>query len=96
MDIIEKIISKRIIMPTINIAQECGCFKKSSLENNKQFESKDDALIEALSMHKHMNEEFCGKHSFELMENGDDFIIAMKAPATQPSTGGCCGGGHCS
>jgi len=84
-------------MSTINIAQECGCFKKSELVNNKQFENKDDALIEAMAMQKHMNEEFCGKHSFELTENGDNFSIVMKAPATaQPSTGGCCGGGHCS
>jgi len=83
-------------MSTINIAQECGCFKKSDLENNKQFETKDDALIEAMSMHKHMNEKFCGKHAFELSENGDDFVIAMKAPQQAQASSGCCGGGHCS
>ena len=83
-------------MSTINIAQECGCFKRSPYDNNKQFENKDDALIEAMAMQKHMNEEFCGKHGFELSENGDDFSIAMKAPApAQPTAGGCCGGGHC-
>lgn len=84
-------------MSTINIAQECGCFKRSPLENNKQFESKDDALIEAMNMKKHMNEKFCGKHGFELSEDGENFSIAMKAPAAaQPASGGCCGGGHCS
>jgi len=83
-------------MSTINIAQECGCFKKSDLENNKQFETKDDALIEAMSMHKHMSEKFCGKHGFELSENGNDFVIAMKAPQQAQASSGCCGGGHCS
>jgi hypothetical protein len=42
-----------------------------------------------------MNEKFCGKHGFELSENGDNFSIAMKAPQAAAS-GGCCGGGHCS
>lgn len=83
-------------MSTINIAQECGCFKRSELENNVTFNNKDDALIEAKKMENHMNEEFCGKHKFELTENGDNFVISMKAPvAPQPTAGGCCGGGHC-
>jgi len=84
-------------MSTINIAQECGCFKKSDLENNVTFDNKDDAMIKAQGMVNHMNEKFCGKHGFELSENGENFVIAMKAPAaTQPTSGGCCGGGHCS
>ena len=81
-------------MSTITIMQECGCFKRSNLENNVSFESKDDAMIKAQETIRHMNEKFCGKHGFELSENGTDFSIAMKAP--QPTSGGCCGGGHCS
>jgi hypothetical protein len=83
-------------MATINIAQECGCFKKSDLVNNVSFENKDDAMIKAQSIVKHMNEEFCGKHGFELSENGDDFAIAMRVPQQAQASGGCCGGGHCS
>jgi len=81
-------------MSTISIAQECGCFKRSPLENNVTFDNKDDAMMKAQGMLSHMNEEFCGKHRFELSENGDDFAIDMKAP--QAASGGCCGGGHCS
>jgi len=80
-------------MSTINIAQECGCFKRSPLENNVAFDNKDDAMIKALSTVNHMNEKFCGKHGFELSENGQDFMISMKMP--QAASGGCCGGGHC-
>ena len=85
-------------MSVINIAQECGCFKRSELENNVAFDNKDDAMMKAQSMLSHMNEKFCGKHGFELSENGDDFAIAMKAPqnAPQAAASGCCGGGHCS
>ena len=81
-------------MFTINIAQECGCFKRSELENNMSFDNKDDALIEAKKMETIMNNEFCQKHSFATQEMGDTFSIAMQAKP-QPTQGGCCGGGYC-
>ncbi|MBD3841705.1 MAG: hypothetical protein IE909_07450 [Campylobacterales bacterium] len=81
-------------MFTINVDKECGCFKRSAYENNMTFESKDDALMQANLMITHMNTKFCGKHSFELCENGDVFQISC-GMNDQPKTG-CCGGGHCS
>ena len=86
-------------MSTINIDRECGCFKRSDLENNLNIESKDDAMMKAQEMINHMNEKFCGKHGFSLTENGNDFSISMNGqPAAQaaPASSGCCGGGHCS
>ena len=80
-------------MYTINIDKECGCFKKSTFENNVSFASNDDALIKANEMVTHMNEKFCGKHNFALSEDGNVFQISMGMPS---NTGGCCGGGHCS
>jgi len=80
-------------MYTINVDKECGCFRRSELENNVSFSSNDDALITANGMVNEMNEKFCGKHEFSLKEDGNTFQISMQAPA--PS-GGCCGGGHCS
>lgn len=85
-------------MHTINLDRECGCFRRSPLENNKGFESKDDAMMEAQRMVNHMNEKFCQKHEFVLSENGNDFSIemGMKQRQAAPATsGGCCGGGHC-
>lgn len=89
-----EIIPKGFIMFTINVTRECGCFKRSPYENNQSFESKDDALIEALAMQNHMNEKFCGKHAFETEETGNTFTIHMDEK--QQASGGCCGGGHCS
>jgi len=80
-------------MYTVNVDKECGCFRRSGLENNVSFSSNDDALMNANSMVKQMNDNFCGKHEFSLKEDGNTFQISMQAPA--PS-GGCCGGGHCS
>ena len=81
-------------MFTITVDKECGCFRKSSFENNKSYESNDDALIQAQIMVNHMNSKFCGKHDFTFSENGSNFSISMNAPAQ--AQGGCCGGGHCS
>lgn len=81
-------------MYTIKVDKECGCFKKSAYENNMGFESKDDALMQANLMQTHMNTKFCGKHNFEVCENGDDFLISVSL--NDESNSGCCGGGHCS
>jgi hypothetical protein len=59
------------------------------------FDSKDEALIQAQSMVNHMNTKFCQKHEFTLSENGEEFNIAMDM-RQQSTAGGCCGGGHCS
>ena len=80
-------------MYTVNVDKECGCFRRSGLENNVGFESNDDALMKANEMVQHMNNKFFGKHDFNLKEDGNTFQISMGMPTT---TGGCCGGGHCS
>ena len=82
-------------MYTISVDKECGCFKRSPFENNSQFQSKDDALLEASQMQEHMNSKFCSKHNFELKEDGDNFLIEVSMKEA-PAKSGCCGGGHCS
>jgi xylose isomerase len=82
-------------MFTITLDKECGCFKRSDLTNNQSFESKDDALIEAKRMEGVMNDTFCQKHTFSLREEGDTFALSL-ANRPRQSSGGCCGGGHCS
>lgn len=77
-------------MITVKVEKECGCFKRSELENNINFESKDDALTCAINMSNKMNDEFCGKHEFSVAEDENNLIISMNMP-TQSSS--CCGGG---
>jgi len=61
----------------IVVDRECGCFRRSDLENNITLESKDEALEKSLEMVEIMNENFCDKHSFKLQEVGDTFLITM-------------------
>jgi len=73
----------------IEVEKECGCFKKSSLKNGIELESKDEALLKSLEMRDIMNDEFCGKHSFKVQEVDEKFVIAM----TESTSNGCCGSG---
>ena len=62
-------------MYTIRIEKECGCFKKSNLENNLTFENKEDALMKARVLECRMNQEFCMKHYFDAVDMGDEIVI---------------------
>ncbi len=61
----------------IIVEKECGCFKRSDMQNNLEFASKDEALLKTLDMRDTMNGDFCGKHNFKVEEVGNDFVIAM-------------------
>lgn len=80
-------------MHTILVEKECGCFKRSDLQNNLTIESKDEALVKAIDMSKQMNDDFCGKHDFQVIENNNQFVIRMNQPQTASKSSGCCGGG---
>lgn len=73
----------------IIVEKECGCFKRSNLENNISMNSKDEALLKTLEMRDTMNDDFCGKHEFKVQEVQESFVIAM----SDSTSNGCCGGG---
>ncbi len=71
------------------VEQECGCFKRSDMENGISMESKDGALLKSLEMRDTMNDDFCGKHTFKVQEVANNFVIAFQ----ESTSNGCCGGG---
>ncbi len=46
----------------------------------KAFDNKDDAMIEAKEWADEMNETFCKKHHFSVIEEGNDLIIKVSMP----------------
>jgi len=64
-------------MFTVKMEKECGCFKRSGMENNKPFNNRDDAMLEAKEWAEEMNETFCKKHNFSIIEEGQDLIIKV-------------------
>jgi hypothetical protein len=65
-------------MITVKMEKQCGCFKKSDFQAEQTFETKEEALKEALAMCEDMNETFCQKHNFKVEENGDEMIIKVE------------------
>jgi len=64
-------------MFNVRMEKECGCFKRSGMASVKTFENKDDALTEAGAWAEEMNETFCKKHNFAVIEEGNDLIITV-------------------
>ena len=66
-------------MYTVTVPQQCGCFKRSDFQASQSFESKDQALLEASALVQEMNETFCNKHLFSVLEDGEHFTISLAA-----------------
>jgi hypothetical protein len=65
-------------MFNVRIEKECGCFKRSGMPTVKAFDNKDDALSEAQEWSEEMNDTFCRKHRFNVVEEGNEFIIKVE------------------
>jgi hypothetical protein len=81
-----------MLMFTVEVEKECGCFRKSDYQKEKSFENKDEAILYTESLIDLMHDEFCGKHHFvphTVNENHVQIVFGSS------HGGGCCGGGHC-
>ena len=81
-------------MYTVQMENECACFKKSEYSNNNSFKTQQDAYNYADIVVELMNEEFCSKHTFfaERAE-GNNFVIRVALNMT--SVSGCTTGVTC-
>jgi hypothetical protein len=62
-------------MYTIEIEKECSCIKKSGMEQNLTFDSREDMINKARVMECLMNQNFCMTHFFEAVDYGEKIII---------------------
>ena len=65
------------------IEKLCSCAKKEGLPQITTYDIKESALEAAETQMAYMNGSFCGKHTFQLVEVNDNFVIGM--------VGGGCG-----
>jgi hypothetical protein len=80
-------------MYTVQMEDECACFKKSEYTNNT-FNTQQEAYKYANILAELMNEEFCGRHKFYSQRaEGDNFVIRVAINATAVS--GCSTGVTC-
>ncbi len=81
-------------MYTVQMEQECECFKKSEYSNNNTFKTQQDAYNYSNIVAELMNEEFCSQHTFYAQRAEDDnFVIRVAMNATYVS--GCSTGVSC-
>lgn len=62
-------------MYTIEIIKQCGCFTRRGMNATYTFKTEEEATTKATSLCKEMNEEFCGKHHFEIRTENTTFKI---------------------
>jgi hypothetical protein len=65
-------------MVNLTVEKLCGCAKRAEIPQTQNFETKEAALAEANELVEEMNETFCKKHSFSLVEKSDtELMIAV-------------------
>ena len=56
----------------------CACAKKVNMEQIRSFESKTEAEEHAYEWADSLNNSFCGKHGFDIVEVDDNFVISLE------------------
>lgn len=79
-------------MYKILIENECDCFKKSDLQNNTTELLRSTAFMKANQICNIMNNTFCKKHKFVVVECQK---ILMIKEGTKQRPVHCCGDGCC-
>jgi len=69
------------------IQKLCSCAKKDGLDQIVTYDNKESAQNAADTQLAYINNSFCGKHSFDVTEVDDHYVIGMLG-------GGCGCGTH--
>jgi hypothetical protein len=62
-------------MYKVEVVKQCGCVTKSGMQTEYSFLNKEDAIKQASQIVQKMNDTFCGKHKFEVIEMANIFKI---------------------
>lgn len=56
----------------------CACAKKNGLERIRSFDSREEAEEHAYEWADNLNNIYCGKHGFDVVEVEDNFVISLE------------------
>ena len=62
----------------IVIERLCACARKRGLEQIRTFATKAEAEEHAYEWADALNNTFCGRHGFDIVEVGDNFVISVE------------------
>lgn len=58
-------------MAGVEVEKRCGCFTRTKFDGSLKFDTKEQALKKAKEMLHIMNNDFCGRHKFKIVEEDD-------------------------
>jgi len=61
----------------IVVEKHCACARRKNMPQIKTLSDKESALRVARAWAQELNETFCGKHGFEVVEVDDNFVITV-------------------
>lgn len=56
----------------------CSCALKNNLEQIRSFDTKEEAEEHAYEWADNLNNTYCGKHGFDVVEVDDNFVISVE------------------
>lgn len=56
----------------------CACAKKHTIEQIRNFNTKEEAEDHSYEWADTLNNTFCGKHGFDSVEVNDNFVISVQ------------------
>ncbi len=56
----------------------CSCAKKNGTEQIRTFDTKEEAEEHAYEWADALNNNFCGRHGFDIVEVDDNFVISVE------------------
>jgi len=62
----------------IVVEKLCLCAKKKNLEQIRSFNTRTEAEEHAYEWADSLNNSFCGKHGFDIVEVDDNFVISVE------------------
>lgn len=60
------------------LEKRCLCARKHNTEQIRSFETRVDAEEHAYEWADTLNNNFCGKHGFDIVEVDDNFVISVE------------------
>ena len=65
-------------MVHVVIEKLCACAEKNGLERIRSFTTREEAEEHAYEWADTLNNSYCGKHGFDVVEVGENFVISVE------------------
>jgi hypothetical protein len=68
---------RKVMEHHVVVEKLCSCARRKDMPQIKTFDDKENALRVARAWAQQLNESFCGKHAFDVVEVDDNYVISV-------------------